>query len=437
MVQRSVLLAVAVVVASAFGVILFDGHRDATAERHLESARRKLAASLVDAPELHLLSASSALSDLDRAVDAGADPSRLRVLRDYAGAIVKLQSRDLLAASRALESARRELGRGHGDPGGPSAADLHVLAGTISRAALDTGEARLQADAALRMEPDHPRALLLTADLALDRGDAAVARASLERLVARAPRASAVHNRLGLALELDGELVRAEEAFRESIRLHRRNADALVNLGRLLAARGELGPAASTYTSAITLAPGGSDGHLGRGLVHLVAGRLDDARRDLERAHELDAEDDAVLVALGDLARSSGDVEGAVGRYREAVRIDGGDAGAWIKLGNALFVLGDVEPALAAYEIAIGLAPELAAAHNGRGAALMRLGRTDPAIGALERAAALDADDPNPLLNLGLLHESAGQRAAARLAFERALERDPGSTAARQLLSAL
>jgi Flp pilus assembly protein TadD len=67
----------------------------------------------------------------------------------------------------------------------------------------------------------------------------------------------------------------------------------------------------------------------------------------------------------------------------------------------------------------------------------MRLGRTAAAAQALEEAALLDAGDPNPLLNLGLLHESAGERAEAASAFRRALERDPASTVARARLSSL
>jgi tetratricopeptide (TPR) repeat protein len=426
--MRALLWTVAVVGLGALTLVALDRHRAGEAAHHLAEARERLDASLLEAPELVGIEASGALAHLDRALAAGASEARVRGLREYARALVKLQTRDLLAATRALEAARRELGM---------TADLHVVAGTIARLSLDRDEARLQVDAALRIDPRHPRALLLDADLALDRHDGAAALRALDALVEEVPDSSAVHNREGLAHERLGQIAAAEAAFREAIRLHRRNPDAWINLGRVLAQEGELDGSRRAYDTAIALAPSAADAHLGRGLTRLAAGLLDAAADDLERAAELSPDDDAPLLALGDVARARGELDEAVARYREGLRKDATDGHGWVKLGNALFATADVPGALAAYDRALAEDPALAAAHNGRGAALMRLGRVDDAASALERAASLDVVDPNPLLNLGLLHESAGDRRAAARAFERALERDPGSTVARARLSSL
>ena len=67
----------------------------------------------------------------------------------------------------------------------------------------------------------------------------------------------------------------------------------------------------------------------------------------------------------------------------------------------------------------------------------MHLGDAEQAALALDRAAELDARDPNPLMNLALLHERSGDAAAAREAWERALERDPSSSIAQRRLARL
>jgi tetratricopeptide (TPR) repeat protein len=426
--MRALLWTVAVVGLGALTIVTLDRHRAGEAAHQVAEARARLSASLLEAPELVGIEASGALAHLDRAVASGMPEAQVRGLREYARALVKLQTLDLLAATRALEAARHELGM---------TADLHVVAGTIARLSLDRDEARLQVDAALRIDPRHPRALLLEADLALDRRDGQAALRALEALLEQVPDSSAVHNRVGLAHERLGQLAEAEAGFREAIRFHRRNPDAWVNLGRVLGQRGELGGSLRAYDTAVELAPSAADAHLGRGLTRLAVGSVDEAEADLRRAAELAPDDDAPLLALGDVARARGDLEGAVARYREGLRKDATDESGWVKLGNALFASADVPGALSAYDLALAEAPGLAAAHNGRGAALMRLGRIDDAAEALERAATLDAADPNPLLNLGLLHESAGDRREAARAFERALARDPSSTVARARLSSL
>src|SRR5690606_30561705 len=125
--------------------------------------------------------------------------------------------------------------------------------------------------------------------------------------------------------------------------------------------------------------------------------------------------------------RDLGRVEDAVSTYRRAIEREDADAASWLKLGNALALLQEYEPGAAAFREAITRAPQLAAARNGLGACLMHLGRTADAVAALEAAAELDPADPNPLMNLALLREREGDRDAARAAWERVLERAPGS----------
>ena len=129
------------------------------------------------------------------------------------------------------------------------------------------------------------------------------------------------------------------------------------------------------------------------------------------------------LIALGDHAAQRGVLADAVPRYRAAATLAPGSTTVWLKLGNALTRMHEYAEARGAFERALELDPDLAQAHNGLGAALMGAGDHEAAQAEFAFAAALDQRDPNPLLNLALLHKKAGNRQAAKQAREAAAER--------------
>jgi len=423
-------LLLATAATAVVGILIGAYHhwRGAEADRLIREARERLDAGLVEAPEIDRLQASTAVSLLERARDLGRGEPTVVGLEHRARAIVDLQRGDLVLAEGEVTAARHRLGW---------TADLRVLAAEIARRKTHQEEARDHLDEALALEPEHPRALLLDADLALDAGDGERAGGALDTLVELVPRAAAVHNRRGIARELVGDRAGAEASFREAIRIDRSHRDAWINLGRVLRRHGEHAEAFDAFDTAVGLQEGDPDAHLGRGLTLAARHRLDAAVADFRRAAELAPNDAEPLLALGDLQRDLGRTEEAVATYREALAREDADAASWLKLGNALVLHGEPASAARAFREAIDRAPGLAAAHNGLGAALMHAGRRAEAESALARAAELDAVDPNPLMNLALLRERAGDEPGARAAWRRALERDPASTVARSHLDRL
>ena len=415
-------------VVSAAGAVGWAAHRAAEAEELVAEARARLDASLVEAPELDRVQASTAVSLLERAAALGRDDAESAALAHRAAAIVDLQRGDLILAEGELGSARR---RGGWTP------ELRVIAAEIARRRTDLDAAGVHVEEALSDAPRDPRALQLAADLALDRGDANHALAKLAVLAELEPNAASVHNRLGVAhLEL-GDDRASERALRRALELDPRDADAWVNLGRVMRRRGEHDAARDAFDAAIEHARGRSDAHLGRGLARAALHDLDGAVADFTRAAELAPNDAEPLLALGDLLRDVGRLDEAIETYREALAREDADAASWLKLGNALVLAREATHAATAFREAVRRAPELAAAHNGLGAALMASGDHDAASESLARAAELDARDPNPLMNLALLRERTGDRVAARSAWQAALERDPDSAIARARLARL
>lgn len=426
--RRVLFVSLAFTLLSALVAFGWSAVRDTRARGLVEDARARLDAPLVRAPGLDRVQASTAASLLERAQELGRSDDEVLGWLAYARALEDYQRGDLILAEGELTSAWHRLGQ---------RPDLGVLAAAVARGRSDRARAETLLTQALERQPDHPRGLLLAADLALDVDDGAAALLHLDRLVELAPRVAAVHNRRGLARELLGRLAGAEDDYLLSTQLERRAHDAWINLGRLRRRAGRHQEALDAFHRAVELARADADAHLGRGLSRAALGDVTGARSDFTRAAELAPNDAEPLLALGDLSRDLGAYHDAVDTYREAIRREDADAASWLKLGNALALLERYVEAARAFRASIRRAPELAAAYNGLGASLMHLGRSDEAARALDRAAALDERDANPLMNLALLHERTGQPEDARAAWQRALDRDPASEIARRHLARL
>lgn len=391
-------------------------HRSNEAERLSIAARARLNAPLSEAPELDRVHASDARSKLERAMELGRDDRETRGLLHYATALERVQAGDLVFADDELGVARDFLG---------DTADVHALAGEVARRRSDLMTARIEADAALELSPDHVRGLMLLADLTLDGDEPARALRALDRITELAPDVSVVMNRRGLALERLNRLDEAEVSFRQATQRDRLNHNAWINLGRRLRGRGEPEQARAAFLEALSASPADPDAWFGRGLADRDLGRVAEAQQAFSRAAELAPNDAEPLLALGDLALTAHDLPGAIAAYRRALSHEDADAGSWLKLGNALFGSSDLRGAEQAYRQALRRSPGLAAARNGLGATLMYTGQFEEASAALERAAELDPRDPNPLLNLALLARRRGDSAGEREAYQRVLSRDP------------
>jgi tetratricopeptide (TPR) repeat protein len=422
---RISITAAVLVATSSIGIVVY---RDQRAEGYLSEARARLDAPFAEAPGVDRLQASTAASLIERARAFGASGDELEGLYHYAQGVEDLQRGDLLLAEGELGAAVERLGE---------TTDLHVLAAALSRARMQLDIAQTEIDHALESDPRHPRALLLAADLALDRRDAEVASGLLARLDDVAPASGPVHNRLGLTHEIVGDLVLAEAEYRRATELDEAGHDGWINLGRVLRAGGDHLAAREAFETAVEHAPSDPDALLGRGLTRAATREFALAVEDFRRAAELAPNDAEPLLALGDLQRDLGNHEGAVETYREAIDREDADAASWLKLGNVLVLLEQYDDASTAFRQAIERAPELAAAHNGLGAALMHVETDESAATELELAFELDPTDPNPLMNLGLYFERRGELDLARGAWERVLAVWPGSPIATRRLDRL
>ncbi len=78
-----------------------------------------------------------------------------------------------------------------------------------------------------------------------------------------------------------------------------------------------------------------------RGQILAAAGDLDGAEYSLSRARIFDANEPRILMALGSVKMTRGDVNGARALFSDAVKLDPSDAGAWFEHGRIEMAFGD------------------------------------------------------------------------------------------------
>ena len=161
----------------------------------------------------------------------------------------------------------------------------------------------------------------------------------------------------------------------------------------------------------------------------------------IERALELAPHDAEARLTAGWLLKEAGRLARADGQLLPVARCPGATdrqiAQACHLRAQVAMLDGRAEAAGPLLMMALRLAPEDGNIHNTLGAWHLTGGRGEAARTALERAAAMMPHLPDPCLNLGRLHEAAGQPGLAARFYEQAQRRDPSRTEAATALAKL
>jgi tetratricopeptide (TPR) repeat protein len=210
------------------------------------------------------------------------------------------------------------------------------------------------------------------------------------------------------------------------------------------------------------------DFHVRRASALLAAGRLDDARADLDQALRRDASHGdahalraAIAVALNDpdqslasareavalsprsaaahialsyALQSRFDLAGARQALLRAVALKPDDGLAWARLAEIELSLGDRRHALASARRAVSLSPAIARANTVLGFAALAAIDLPAAEAAFERAISLDSDSPLARLGVGLTKIRGGNLEEGRRELEIAAVLNPDDPIARSYL---
>jgi len=183
------------------------------------------------------------------------------------------------------------------------------------------------------------------------------------------------------------------------------------------------GRAAQLMEQALRQDPGNPLGHVYLAMALERAGRLKPAVEVYEDAIHRRISTDIIYSRLGKLYLRLRELDKAVDLMSRANQINPTDLDNLRNLGTGQLQLGRVDEAEKSFRAIVLQNDRYGAAYNGLGLVAIQRGDADAARRDFEKAFALDSTEVEPLLNLGVLYDKAGNKPLALRYYQQFLEK--------------
>tara|TARA_B110000977_G_scaffold100673_1_gene132115 strand:+ start:1 stop:1656 length:1656 start_codon:yes stop_codon:yes gene_type:complete len=230
---------------------------------------------------------------------------------------------------------------------------------------------------------------------------------------------------MGNALQDQGKLEEAIEAYNKSIAIKPDNAEAYYSMGNTLRQQGKLEEAIEAYNKALAIKPDYVEAHNNMGATLKDQGKLEEAIEAYNKALAIKSDYAEVYYNMGLALQEQGKLEEAIEAYNKAVAIKLDYAEAYNNMGNALTGQGHQEKAIEAYNKALAIKPDYAEAYNNMGNALTDQSKLEEAIHAYNKALAIKPDFVEAYSNTGIALKDQGKLDEAIEAYNNALAIEP------------
>jgi tetratricopeptide (TPR) repeat protein len=237
---------------------------------------------------------------------------------------------------------------------------------------------------------------------------------------------------LGYGYHQAGDLIKAEQAYREVLSSEPYQTQALFLLGTICHAQGRLAEAVASYERAVQLCPNDAQVRHNLGAAYFQLDRLDLATgcfREVLRLNPDSADACYSLAMIYERQGNQADVrrffEEAIPRYQMMVRAQPGSAQAHYHLGLSLSRVGRREEAVASLREAVRLLPEWPEAQSDLGYMLAALGQHAEAEKCYREAVRLRPDHAAAHNNLGLNLVTSGRVTEGMAHYKNALQHHP------------
>lgn len=221
-----------------------------------------------------------------------------------------------------------------------------------------------------------------------------------------------------------GDGAGAERICRSVLAHDSKNANALLILGMVEAARGSLVGAASNFEKAAALEPSRADVHFNLGLLRLRQGQVDAAITSFSRAVTIDPSNFDAALQLAESLSQAARFDEAVGAFDVAIRSNRRNPAAWTRRGYALYSCGKFDQAVDSYKTAIGLEPRSVDALNGAALALTAMSKFTDAVALLSDAVLIDPTFGAAYSNRAVAYTKLQEFSLAEIDHKRAMAID-------------
>ncbi len=228
-----------------------------------------------------------------------------------------------------------------------------------------------------------------------------------------------------LQLQQEGKYQASVDEWKKALEISPNDAKAHNNLGRALAAKGDIEDAISHWQRALEVNPGFPEARNNLGVALVGKGRLDEAITHFRKILEVDPEYAEIYNNLGIALDRKGKLDSAIGQWQKALDLNPEYADAHNNLGFGLYRKKKPDEAIAHWLKAVEIDPKLAQAHFNLGNAYYSRRRIPEAVAswrkglhiepnevpALNRLAWVLATCPDPSIRDGLEAVSLAERA--------------------------
>ena len=232
-------------------------------------------------------------------------------------------------------------------------------------------------------------------------GRLAEAAATLERVLAAAPRHAHALNGLGTVALQSGRYQEAATYFHQAHLADPMVPGFLMNLGTALLRQRRFDDAAQAYRQMLRQSPQDATALSNLAVVLAETGKMPEALEFCRRAVAIDPTLVSAYLNLGTILRKQGDHSQAADAFRKALELAPGRPDLLTHLGLCLARMGQTEEAIALHRQAIEAAPNFAGAFNNLGICLHDALRISEAIAVYRQGLAAVPDDVNLHMNLG------------------------------------
>jgi tetratricopeptide (TPR) repeat protein len=238
-------------------------------------------------------------------------------------------------------------------------------------------EAKKLNEEVLKSNPNDGEALVYRGQIQIREGQAHEAADTLQQVLHNEPDNAIAHYHLGVALDLMGDVSRAEGEWRNAVRLKSSLADAEINrkqvnegendlqkamevapenpvgyiqLGNLRASQNRPADALKLYDQALTHDANSGEAMLGIANVYLAQKQTDKAIARVQEQLGKQPNNSNFHYILGSLLAEKKEFSGADGELKRAIDLDKNNVNALLKLGQVEIALGAVDQAIATYQ---------------------------------------------------------------------------------------